>query len=113
MQLGAKLNCEEHSSKCRVKCFLGRLSFAITEHSYDVMASQMLSQPTPTYSIPILIDKLTQLSLYFPRALDSSRAQLKRVTVIRNQAYLKMAFFIGDITDMAVLEVLERLTAHR
>ena len=70
------------------------------------MASQTLSQPTSRYSLPILIDKLTQLSLHFPRALDSSRAQLKRVSVIRDQAYLKMAFFIGD---MAVLEVLERL----
>ena len=56
-----------------------------------VTAEQLQTRITPKQATPFFIDKLTQLSLHPQRALESSKTQIDRFIVARDQG----SFFIN------------------
>jgi integrase len=61
-----------------------------------VAAEQLQARITPQQATLLYVDKLTQLSLHLQRKLETSKSQIERFLVSRDQAYFKMAFFSGD-----------------
>ena len=61
-----------------------------------VTAEQLQAGITPKQATPFFVDKLTQLSLYLQRRLESTVTPLDKFILARDQAYFNTAFFSGD-----------------
>jgi len=61
-----------------------------------VTAEKLQARVTPKQATPFFVNKLTQLSSYLERELQSSKSPIQCFIIARDQAYLKTAFFSGD-----------------
>ena len=58
-----------------------------------VSAEQLQARFTPKQATPFFVDKLSQLSVYLQKALQTSMKSVERLIVARDRAYFTMAFF--------------------
>ena len=71
-----------------------------------VSAEQLQARFTPKQATPFFVDKLSQLSVYLQKALQTSMKSVERFIVARDRAYFTMAFFSGDRPgDLGLVQV--------